>query len=58
MTSRASGSLAVRSRSSISPSSGRNASDPNDLAVNFGGQGGLGQPGADLGGDVDRSNAA
>ena len=31
--------------------------DTDDLAVDLGGQGGLGQSGADFGGDVDGSNA-
>ena len=58
MMSRASGSLAVSSRRRDLPFVGQERVGPDELAVDLGGQRGLGQPRADLGGNIDRSNAA
>ena len=35
---------------------GQSVVDPNQMAVHFGSQGGLGQSRTDLGGNIDRSN--
>ena len=51
------GSLVVISRSEIWPSAGRGASVPTRLAIDFGGQRGLGQARPDFGGNVDRPDA-